>query len=210
MQHNLVVHTLSMTETEAVNLLKQHIQRRVSHITQQELDEINNAFIIKKIKKKQFIIQPEFTARYRTLVLEGAFRSYVIDKNGVEHTIQFALEDWYISDINSYIYQKPATMFVVALENSTIAQIEFNKEQELKKSNHVFETFFRIGADRTAAYHQRRIISSLTQTAEERYDEFIQKYPDAVQRLPQYALASYLDMTTQFLSRIRNKRSKKN
>ena len=198
-----------MTETEAIHLLQQHIQKRIPYITQQELDEMSSAFIIKKIKKKQFIIQPEFTARFRTLVLQGAFRSYVIDKTGVEHTIQFALEDWYISDINSYIYQKPATMFVVALEDSTVAQIEFNREQELKKSNHIFETFFRIGADRTAAYHQRRIISSLTQTAEERYDEFIQKYPDAVQRLPQYALASYLGMTTQFLSKIRNKRTRK-
>ncbi len=203
----IIIHV--MTEENALSLLKQHIQKRVPQITGEALTELSDAFLIKKIKKKQFIIQPEFTARYRTLVLEGAFRSYVIDKDGIDHTIQFALEDWYISDINSYLYQKPATMFVAALEDSTVAQMEFNKEQELKKSNHVFETYFRIGADRTAAYHQRRIISSLTQTAEERYHEFVQQYPHAVQRLPQYALASYLGMTTQFLSRIRKKMMQK-
>jgi len=73
----------------------------------------------------------------------------------------------------------------------------------------MFLKLFRIGAQRTAAFHQPRIISSLTRTAEERYNDFIETYPDVVQRLPQYALASYLGMATQFLSRIRNKKAKK-
>jgi hypothetical protein len=100
-------------------------------------------------------------------------------------------------------------MFVVALEDSIVAHMEFEKERALKKSQHIFETFFRMGADRTAAFHQRRIISSLTRSAEERYDDFMETYPSVAQRLPQYALASYLGMTTQFLSKIRNKNAKK-
>src|SRR5215813_1031651 len=111
-----------------------------------------------------------------------------------------------ISDYNSYVLQKPATMFVVAIEDGLMLQIDYEKEQELKQANHKFETFFRMRAERTAAYMQQRIISNLTETAEERYERFIEKYPSIATRVPQYALASFLGMTTEFLSRIRNKR----
>jgi CRP-like cAMP-binding protein len=141
--------------------------------------------------------------------LQGAFRAYVVADEGQEHTITFAIDDWWITDYNSYIFQQPATMFVVALEDSIILQLDYEKEQELKLQNHKFETFFRIMAERGLAAQQRRIISNLTQTAEERYETFSNKYPQIVQRVPQYALASYLGMTTEFLSRIRNKRVSK-
>ncbi|TDX00888.1 Crp/Fnr family transcriptional regulator [Dinghuibacter silviterrae] len=72
-----------------------------------------------------------------------------------------------------------------------------------------FETFFRMLAERSTAYMQRRIISNLTESAPERYDRFLEKYPHVVQRLPQYALASYLGMTTEFLSKIRNRKVKR-
>jgi CRP-like cAMP-binding protein len=185
-----------------------YINRAVS-LNPDELAEFVAAFKPKIIKKRQFIIQPEFTAKYRTYVLKGAFRSYVIDQDGVDHTIQFALDDWWISDLNSYLYQKPATMFVVALEDSEVLQIDHENEWRLKQANHKFETFFRVAAERTASFHQRRIISSLTRTAEERYNDFLETYPAVAQRLPQYALASYLGMTTEFLSRIRNKKVRK-
>jgi CRP-like cAMP-binding protein len=162
-----------------------------------------------KIKKRQFIVQPNFITKHRHYVLKGAFRAYVVADEGQEHTITFAIEDWWITDYNSYIFQQPATMFVVALEDSLILQIDYEKEQELKSKNHKFETFFRIIAERGLASQQRRIISNLTQTAEERYEYFSNKYPQIVQRVPQYALASYLGMTTEFLSRIRNKRVSK-
>ena len=126
-----------------------------------------------------------------------------------DSTIAFAIEDWWITDYNSYILQTPATMFVIALEDSIILEISYEKEQMLKQSNHKFETFFRIRAERTAAFMQQRIISNLTQTAEERYDRFMEKYPQIAERVPQYALASYLGITTEFLSRIRNKKASK-
>jgi len=132
--------------------------------------------------------------------------AYVVADNGQNHTITFAIEDWWITDYNSYIFQQPATMFVVALEETTILQIDHESEQELKRSSHKLETFFRIMAERGLASQQRRIISNLTLSAEERYENFAGKYPQIVQRVPQYALASYLGMTTEFLSRIRNKK----
>ncbi len=178
-------------------------------LTEEESQLFSACFKEVKVKKRQFIVQPNFVAKNRHYVLKGAFRAYVVADEGQDHTINFAIDDWWITDYNSYVFQQPATMFVVALEDSTILQIDFDKEQELKKSNHKFETFFRIIAERGLASQQRRIISNLTQTAEERYETFISKYPLIVQRVPQYALASYLGMTTEFLSRIRNKRTKK-
>ena len=175
-------------------------------LTDEESQVFSDSFKEVKVKKRQFIVQPNYTTKHRHYVLKGAFRAYVVADEGQDHTITFAIDDWWITDYNSYIFQQPATMFVVALEDSTILQIDFEKEQELKKSNHKFETFFRIIAERGLASQQRRIISNLTQTAEERYKNYVAKYPLIVQRVPQYALASYLGMTSEFLSRIRNKR----
>ena len=189
--------------TTAFDHLIEHVQKRVN-LTEAELAEMLCYFSVKNIKKKQFIIQPDFVARHRHYIVEGAFRAYVIDEKGEERTIQFAIEDWWISDYNSYIYQQPATMFVLALEDSVILRIDHDQEQKLKAANHKFETFFRIMAERSSAFMQRRIISNLTQSAEERYTDFLEKYPLVAQRLPQYALASYLGMTTEFLSKIRN------
>ena len=190
------------------NKIIEYINKSV-HLTDQEAEIFGASFREVKIKKRQFIIQPNFIAKHRSYVLKGAFRAYVVADEWHDHTITFAIDDWWITDYNSYIFQQPASMFVVAMEDSVILQLDFEKEQELKSSNHKFETFFRIVAERGLAFQQRRVVSNLTQTAEERYENFLTKYPQIVQRFPQYALASYLGMTTEFLSRIRNKRTKK-
>jgi CRP-like cAMP-binding protein len=181
--------------------------RRVVPLSDEEASQFAAAFREVKVKKRQFIVQPNFIVKNRNWVLEGAFRAYVVDDTGKDSTISFAIEDWWITDYNSYILQKPATMFVVALEDSRILELSYENEAMLKQSSQHFETFFRIRAERTAAFMQQRIISNLTQSAEERYDQFIAQYPHIVQRVPQYALASYLGMTTEFLSRIRNRKT---
>jgi len=175
----------------------------------ENLDRLLAAFSMVKVRKKQLVIQPGFVARQRMYVLKGAFRSYLIDDKGNDHTIQFAIEDWWISDYNSYIYQKPATQFVVALEDSVVMQIDYHSEQELKAFSHQMETLFRMMAEKSAAFYARRIMSNLTQNAEERYNEFVGQFPHVAQRLPQYALASYLNMTREFLSKIRNDKVRK-
>lgn len=192
----------------ALDPLIAHIQKRVT-LTPEELTSFTSAFKLKKIKKKQFIIQPGFPSVHRNYVVKGAFRGYVIGENDGDYTIQLAIEDWWISDYNSYVNRQPATMFVVALEDSTILQIDYDTELKLKLGSHHLETYFRIMAERTAAFQQRRVVAGITQTAEQRYNDFLEKYPHIVQRVPQYALASYLGMSTEFLSRIRNRKTKK-
>lgn len=181
----------------------QYILRQLPELSANELAEFTAAFTLRQVKKREFIVQPGMIASHLTYVVQGAFQAYIIDLTGITHTIQFAIEDWWITDVNSYIYRRPASMYIVALEDSTVLQLDFAAEQRLKKSNHHFETLFRLHAERAAAYHQRRLISALTRTAEERYEEFVATYPVVVQRLPQYVIASYLGMTKGFLSRIR-------
>ena len=181
-----------------------HINKRIK-LPDEELAMFLAAFKPKRVKKRQFIVQPDFVARYRNYVVEGAFRAYVICYQGQEHTIQFAIEDWWISDYNSYIFQQPGTMFVVALENSTILQINFEEEQRLKREYPNIAAFFRINAERSTAALQRRIISNLTLSAEGRYEQFLERYPEIAHRVPQYALASFLGMSAEFLSKLRNK-----
>ncbi len=177
-------------------------------------DEEKNVFAAPfkevKIVRRQFLVQPGFTARSRYFVVKGALRAYVVGDQGQDHTVQLAIDEWWISDYNSYIFQQPASMFVVALEDSSLLQINFEDEKLLKASNYKFETFFRMLAERSTAYMQRRLVVNLTMSAEERYNSFIEKYPLMTERIPQYAIASYLGMTTEFLSKIRNKKLKRN
>jgi CRP-like cAMP-binding protein len=190
------------------NPIKKYVQKFVE-LTDEEAEEFCAAFKEIPVKKKQFLIQPGFAVKNRFFVLQGALRAYVLNDEGQDNTIQLAIEDWWISDYNSYMLQHPASMFVTAVEDSKLFQVSFEDEKKLKAANYKYETFFRIIAERAAAFMQRRVINGLTLSAEQRYDSFIERYPLMMKRFPQYVIASYLGMTTEFLSKIRNKKMKK-
>jgi CRP-like cAMP-binding protein len=132
-----------------------------------------------------------------------------VDHKGKEHTLAFAVEDWWVSDYSSLIYQEPATLFVEALEDAVLVQIEYDDEQTFLKEIPKLEKFERIITQRSLAFQQKRLLSNFTQTAEERYQEYMQKYAAIANRVPQYMLASYLGFSTEYLSKIRNKRTSK-
>jgi CRP-like cAMP-binding protein len=190
---------------EPLDQIKNYIERHIS-LNAEEQDFFTSLLRITKVKKKQYIVQPEFTCRYRTYVYSGAMRAYLIDNNTNEHTIAFAIDDWWISDYNSYIFQQPATLFVEALEDSVLIQLDYNAEQLLKETIPKFEKFFRIITERSFAFLQKRMLANLSMTAEERYEDFMQNYSKIALRVPQYALASYLGMSTEYLSKLRNNR----
>mgnify|MGYP001074916588 CR=1 FL=1 len=194
-----------MEESEVIS---NYVKRYIS-LTAEEEHYFLSLLRITRVKKKQCIVQPEFTCKYRSYVYKGAMRAYLTDKNANEHTIAFAIDDWWISDYNSYIFQQPATLFVEALEDSVLIQIDYNAEQLLKESIPKFEKFFRIITERSFAFLQKRMLANLSMTAEERYEDFMHKYPETAMRVPQYALASYLGMSTEYLSKLRNKRALK-
>ena len=114
------------------NKIVEYINRTVT-LTDEEAELFSSGFREVKVKKRQFIVQPNFVAKHRNFVLKGAFRAYVVDDNGQDSTIAFAIEDGWITDYTAYILQQPATMFVVALEDSIILQMDHQTEEELKK-----------------------------------------------------------------------------
>lgn len=189
---------------EIKNYVARHIQ-----LTAEEEAFFESLLRITFVKKRQCIVQPEFTCKYRSYIISGAMRAYFLDNNGQEHTIAFAVEDWWISDYASYINQEPAELFVEALEDSRLIQIDYNAEQLLMETVPKFERFFRIITQRSFAFLQKRMLSNLSKTAAERYDEFIARYPHIAARVPQYTLASYLGFSKEFLSKIRRQRAQK-
>ncbi|QCX02393.1 Crp/Fnr family transcriptional regulator [Aggregatimonas sangjinii] len=172
-------------------------------LTNEETEKLIAIIRTTKIKKRQFIDQPNYVCQYRNYVVKGAFRSYFIDNEGKEHTVQIALEDWFVSDFYSYITQTPATLFVEALEDSTILQMTYDDIEGLCKEIHALSEYFRISTERAFAFSRKRALSNLSLTAEERYLELLNRYPNMIKRVPQKVIASYLGFTPEFLSKIR-------
>lgn len=181
------------------------------YVNLSETEKERLAAIIKtsRVKKKQFIIQPGFVCHSRTYILEGAFRVYYLDDDGKEHTVSIGVEDWFVTDFYSYINQEPAMNFAEALEDSIIFQIHYEDIEALCKEIHALSEYFRLTTEKAFAYSRKRVISNISKTAEQRYDEYSEKYPNIVNRVPQYVLASYLGMSPEFLSKIRKQKMEK-
>ncbi len=178
---------------------------RYVFLTEAEKERIASIFETQRIKRRQFIDQPGFVSSYRNYVVRGAFQSYYLDADGKEHTVQIAMDDWFVSDFYSYITQTPATLFVEALEDSLLLRTTYDKIEPLCKEMHALSEYFRITTERAFAFSRKRALSNLSLSAEERFLELEKRYPSMVQRIPQKVIASYLGMTPEFLSKIRKK-----
>lgn len=193
---------------DAYEAIIKNISRFVK-LNEEETNYFKSQLRISRVKKKQFIVQPDFVCKYKTYIFQGSMRAYIVDINGQEHTLTLAIDDWWVSDYYSYIYRTPATQFVEAMEDSIVVQIEYHAEEELLERYPVFDKFFRTFSQRALANFQQRMLNNLSMTAGQRYDDYLKKHPEIVNRVPQYALASYLGMTTEFLSKIRSDKRKK-
>ena len=181
-----------------------NIERYVT-LKDDEKEKLISIIKITKVKKRQFIDQPGFISLYRNYVVKGAFRSFFIDNEGKEHTVQIAVEDWFVSDFYSYITQTPATLFVEALEGSVLFQMKYDEIEKLCSEIHSLSEYYRITTERAFAFSRMRALSNISKTAEERYSELLKRYPGIVTRVPQKIIASYLGMSPEFLSKIKRK-----
>jgi CRP-like cAMP-binding protein len=188
-----------------VSALLNHLASHIS-LNDEEKEVLVSVLQIKKVKRKQFVEQPGFVSKYRTYVVKGALRAYFIGNDGQEHTISLAVDDWWIGDPGSFLFREPATLYVEAIEDSTLIQWSYESEQMLLGKIPDFPLVLMQRWQRTAIMIQRRVISNLSLTAEERYEEFARNYPAFVQRVPLYIIASYLGMSREFLSKIRNQK----
>lgn len=184
------------------DLLLNAIHQRVM-LSIPEQEELKSFFIQKKIRRRQYLLQQDDVARYTTFVSQGLLRLFAVDNKGSEHSLQFAPEGWWITDMNSFLTGAPSSYCIDALEDSELLMITKDGYEHLLDKLPKMERFFRIISQHSIVALQKRLFGSFKETAEERYLNLIDKYPDIVQRVPQHMIASYIGVTPETISRIR-------
>ena len=184
------------------SLLRAHIEKRV-HLTDEEFEISSKFFIPRKLRKNQFLLNEGEICTHIGFVNSGCLREYNIDSKGTEHIIQFAIEDWWVSDLNSFLSGNPAEYNIDALQDSEVLLLEKSSRDELLEKCPKMERFFRLLIEANHVSTHQRIADSLSSSAEERYLKFIKTYPKLIEIIPQSQIASYLGITPQSLSRIR-------
>ena len=177
-------------------------------ITEEQFEFIKTIFIPRKVTKGEFLLREGELTKYSIFVASGCLRTYTIDDKGKEHILQFSPENWWTGDM-SFKSNVPSQCFIEALEDSEVLLIEFDVIQKLNEFIPAAATFYQAALQRSAAAKNQRIVASLSATAEERYDDFVKKYPSLLQRVPQHMIASYLGISPETLSRIRKHQSHK-
>ena len=185
--------------------LKDHIEKFVN-ISEQDHAEILTYFKVIEAPKKKTLLAEGKICMFNYFVIKGCLRMFFINEKGVEQTIQFALENWWLADYTSFSSQKPSGFFIQTVEKSEILALDFlSKEKMLQQFPHM-EKYFRLVHQRAHAAYQFRIKSLYSVSREELYHQFNKLYPEFVQRIPQYLLASFLGFTPEYLSEIRRKK----
>ncbi|MCB0585093.1 MAG: Crp/Fnr family transcriptional regulator [Phaeodactylibacter sp.] len=191
-----------------------HIESLISYFDNYlRLDEEEKAFIRKKffekqVKRRQFILQEGDVCRLNTFVVAGCFRMYMVDEKGKEHNLQFAIENWWIGDIDSFHKEKPSKLNIEAMENSIVLQIRKEDQLRLFVEHPKFNRIFRVFTENALISFQNRVLQNISSTAEERYLDFMDRYPNIFNRISNVQIASYLGVTPEFLSTIRKKLSR--
>ena len=154
--------------------------------------------------KDQYITQQGDICKSINFIISGCTKTFYVDKDGQEHVILFAIEDWWTSDLGSFITQTPADFNVQCIDNTQLIQITYNNLEELYTEIPKLERLFRKIVERAYVASQKRILRNFSLTAKERYQLFKKIYPEIDQRVPQYMIASYIGITKEFLSKIKS------
>lgn len=188
--------------------LQKHIREFVD-ISDEKLEKYCEAFVSQKIKKKNFLLTEGSICEFEGFVVKGCFKVFHTDRNAAEQILYFAIENWWISDIDSFVNGIPSKLTIQALEDSEILLISRESKEKLYQEMPEVERLMRLKFQRSIIALQRRIIDNLSKSSEERYIEFLQEYPETAKRLTNIQIAAYLGVTPESLSRVRRKIVKK-
>ena len=187
-------------------LLFQKFDEKIQ-LTEEETLLTKSFFIPKKLRKKQYLLQEGDVCKYVAFVEKGILRQYKVDDKGNEHILQFAFEGWWIADHYSFLTGEPSLYNIDSLEDCELLLLTKQAEEQLLEKLPKFERFFRLLLQNNLIATLKRLESSLSGTAEEKYNQLIQSCPTLAERIPQHMIASFLGITPETVSRIRKQMS---
>lgn len=185
-------------------LFFRHFNDKVA-LTRQEEEEIKHYLTPKKLRRKQYLLQEGDVCKYIAFIEKGALKSYSVDDSGTEHILQFGLEGWTIADLYSFLTGEPSTYNIDAIEDAELVLISKSAHEQLLAAFPKYETYTRLNITGAYLAMQKRLMSVISSTIDERYAMFNALYPDIVQRVPQHMIASYMGLTPETLSRVRKR-----
>jgi CRP-like cAMP-binding protein len=159
-------------------------------------------------RKRQYVLQEGDVCTQFNFVVRGCLRTYNVDKKGNLHILQIGTENNWINDLGSFHGMKPSNLNIDALEDTVVLQISLDDLISLYKQSPVFDRIFRVLIENGYIHLQERLLQNISSTAEERYEAFLERYPHLINRISQVQIAAFLGVTPEFLSRLRNQRTK--
>lgn len=187
-----------------MNLIN-HINKFTT-VSEHDHADIMSYFKFIEVKKKQNLLVEGNICKSVYFVDTGCLRLFFIDDKGTERTIQFAIENWWLADFTSFASQTPSDLYIQAVEKSEILCLDFDSQEKLLQKYPQMERYFRLIHQRAHAASQFRIKMLYDLSSEAYFHLFNKHYPEFVQRVPQYLLASFLGFTPEYLSEIKNKK----
>lgn len=184
------------------DVLLSHISEKVT-LSEQDRELMQQYFVHKKLRKRQYLLQEGDVCKNITFVSKGLLRTYNIDDKGDEHMSVFGWEGWWISDFNSFLTGVPALFNIDAIEDSEVLLLSRPNYEAITLAIPVMDRYFRILYQNSIVTKERRLMSSVTDTAEEKYLRLSRSNPDMIERIPQNLIASYLGIAPETLSRIK-------
>jgi CRP-like cAMP-binding protein len=191
------------------DLLLDNIKRRDVELTPAEIEIVQSLFSYRKFRKHQYILQEGEVSTHDNFVIKGICRTYRVDEDGHEHILRFTPEEWWVGDLASFLSEKPSLYNVDCLEDTEILRITYQDLETLFEKVPKMNKYFRLLYQKSIISYNVRLTSNQTKSASERYEEFIRTFPLIGQRVSDQQIASYLGITPQSLSRIRNQSQKK-
>jgi CRP/FNR family transcriptional regulator, anaerobic regulatory protein len=176
-------------------------------LNDEEKELVKSKFQSRLYRKRQYILQEGDVCKVFNFVVSGCLRLYNVNDAGTIHIIQFATENWWISDLGSFYSMKPSDLNIEAIEDTTVLQIKHGDLLDLYLKAPKFDRIFRVLVENSLVKMQERLLQNLGSDARVRYGEFLRQYPSLSNRIPNTYIASYLGITPEFLSKIRNERS---
>jgi CRP-like cAMP-binding protein len=191
------------------DLLISTISRNLS-LTGEEIEFFISLLRSKSLANGEFLLREGDVCKYESFVVKGCLKTYYLDEMGIEHIIDFSIEEWWADDLYSLLTQTPSRSNIKAIEDTDVLQIGKTDLELLYQKIPKFERFFRILFQNAYITQREQINLALSASAQERYLLFVKKKPYAEKRFSQKDIASYLGVTPQFLSALRKKLSRVN